>query len=674
MWGRIKEILERILNSRNKEEEKEEDETIPTEETLEFILPDEGGAMVHSDPYLTDNIALEPPIDNIDEIWFNPIFKGEKVGTLGNGIAGNGRIAANTFNGSRDNLVIYDYNGEAIYHSEDLLNPFATSSSPMVDINNRVIACDNKKIIMVGPKDNNYEVLWETPLPKRDSKIKKRGIFTPFSPNIVNKKTIILPTSSGPVYAFNVHDGILIDKIYLGYKKINDNEIEYYSTINSACVNGNRFYVTTKSNLKKNNEEDSGRLYAIDVFPDARNPGDRLKEAWNISFKGSSQASPMFNDDKIYFDSYYTEKSKKKHFIHAVKDMGSHGLDDFIEYPHRTMYSFSKDPRGGFWFEDDCCNKLVHFNDDLTRYENDDNYEINIKKLVGHDIAKKYKPMSCMTICGNEKRPIMIISAINVLHEMYVMAVDLNDDNSRLWKYEIKSKLGQNYAGGQFTILNKSNDDVEQDPLLVFGTYYDGVMAIGKKNNDEGEPVEDIDTVHPDHLEKGDILLMRNKKSKAFGWHCAMYVGDDLFIESRPGSGVRLANFKQASFSFNELYYGYVKDLYRESYDSNKREEIINKAISWAKKQIGKKYQFLQYQKSTANWDPNDKSDRKSDRWYCSELVWAAYMNSTNGKLNLGNKQKKKDTKYEEIWVKDLMKDEENIQQFTPKKEGGTNK
>lgn len=81
-----------------------------------------------------------------------------------------------------------------------------------------------------------------------------------------------------------------------------------------------------------------------------------------------------------------------------------------------------------------------------------------------------------MTICDSSY-PIMIISAVSLLSSTYVIAIDLTDDNSVLWKVKIKSTFGFNYAGGQFTILKK--DTKPCDPRIVFGTYWDGVMAIG---------------------------------------------------------------------------------------------------------------------------------------------------------------------------------------------------
>ncbi|GAG11328.1 unnamed protein product, partial [marine sediment metagenome] len=53
--------------------------------------------MVHSDPQQTDFIDLPVPKNNVDKIWIKNELKSEKGGAKGNGIAGNGTIAACTF-------------------------------------------------------------------------------------------------------------------------------------------------------------------------------------------------------------------------------------------------------------------------------------------------------------------------------------------------------------------------------------------------------------------------------------------------------------------------------------------------------------------------------------------------------------------------------------------------
>ena len=456
---------------------------------MAFILPKWGGAMVHSDPQMTDYINLPIPKNNVEKIWYKNELKGEKAGTMGNGIAGNGKIAANTFNGLKDNLIIYDYDGNHLWTSNHKLNPIATASTPMVDMKNRVIACDNKTILMVGPGNNGYKIIWENDIDYRGEGLFNTGILLPFSPTIVDGKIIILPTNSGPVYAFDAHNGEKLAEMYLGLGEIIRGK-GYFSTQNSACVNGNRVYITTEYTLstKYHRKISLGRLYALDVNHKSKNEDEVLTVAWFYPFIGKSQASPVLIDDTVYFDVYKPGLLGllEKPYIHAITDKGDHYEEKWrIGYPKnsnmpreirgKTWFSFSKDPRGGFWFEDQLGSRLVHFK------EEDGNIieEILIKDLIPGNTFGLYWPLSCMTIC-DQKEPVMLISAISIFHNKYLVAVDLDNDNSVLWKIQIKSRHGLNYAGGQFTILKKNNDPSKN--RILFGTYYDGVMAIGTKD------------------------------------------------------------------------------------------------------------------------------------------------------------------------------------------------
>ena len=437
---------------------------------MAFILPKWGGAMVHSDPQLTDNIDLSVPEGNVEILWHRNELNGEKAGAKGNGIAGNGTIAACTFNGTRDNLVIYDYDGNRIWTSGDMLNAVAVSSTPMVSIDedNKVIACDNQTILMVkvNPDDyNKNEVVWKKKIPYA-----RQGVLVPFSPTIVNDEIIILPTN-GPIYAFDADTGKLLAQKYLGSDEIGGKGC--FSTINSACVNGSKVYIITeyhKSTFRPRIIQNA-RLYAVYINPDAGNKREILTEAWYYPFRGRSQASPLFIDNTIYFDGYIPGLGLlKKPYIYAITDLG----DDYeekwkVQYPHRTWFSFSKDPRGGFWYEDLRGRKLVRFaekNGSIIE-------EIQIKKIIPKGELARYYPMSCMTIC-DKKHPVMLISAISFWPRQYVIAIDLKKDNSIRWWIQIN---GWNYAGGQFTILRKDNDHCKN--RVVFGTYWDGVMAIG---------------------------------------------------------------------------------------------------------------------------------------------------------------------------------------------------
>ncbi|MCJ7572272.1 MAG: hypothetical protein MUO82_10435 [Candidatus Thermoplasmatota archaeon] len=449
--------------------------------------------MVHSDLHQTDNINMGVPENNVGIIWVKEELNGEKTGTLGNGVAGNNEIVVNPYSGERDNLVIYNYEGNRLWSSGDKLNLIAGSQTPLVDIHGRVIICDNRKIMMIGKNDKDkYDILWKTEIPYFEGP----GPLFPWSPTIVKGKTIILPTK-GPVYAFNAETGELLAEKYLGEDK--NNGENYFLTINSTCVNEDKVYLSTVSTKKTN--PPTGRLYALKVDPKSE---EIITEEWYYPFRGISQATPTFIDKTLYFDGQQgLLKIFRKPHIYAVIDKGIDCEEKWIvsdkkrdcylkwkvRYPKffsfpkvkrgMTMFSFSKDPRHGFWYEDWRGRRLVRFSE-----ENGDIVEeILITDLIKKkDITPQYLPMSCMTICYKEK-PVMLISAIIFLYCKYVMAVDLtqeneiNRKNSFLWDVRIESEFGLNYAPGQFTIIKK--DENSANNRIVFSTNWGGVIAIG---------------------------------------------------------------------------------------------------------------------------------------------------------------------------------------------------
>ncbi|VVB60996.1 Uncharacterised protein [uncultured archaeon] len=549
-----------------------------------FILPPQGGGMVHCDPQMSENIRLPVPTTNVGVAWYCHEIGGEKIGSYGNGIAGNGRIAASTFDNpsGEDNLILYDYYGNRIWSSENLLNWKAAASTPMVDIYDRVVACDNKRIILVDASDhNNVHVEWNKPI--------DIGSFfnstLPISPTIVDNKTIVLPILNGPILAFNAQTGDQIAELTLGqnetinpywgipemnwtnydtirynsichsicpfkYNSANhliewnssipfelmpckneifiDNNIVYlvqdnhvtaswlwnhtelanntietgqiytgegfFSSINSICAKGNRIFVTTqykKPGTRPFNDT-IGRLYAIDVNPDATNESDRLRENWSYTFFGVSQASPTLIDDTLYFDGYNNTpiRQNRDPHIYAVYTNGTEKWK--ISYDNITLFSFARDPRGGFWYEDsDQIRSLFGGNtggNKLVRFYEENGTEIkgqaiDMKTILNDSGSYKDKPVlpcSDMTTCGTETNPIMLISANHPLltEGKWVLAIDLSNNNQLIWKVPIYSWSDFNYAGGQYTILNESGHY-----RVLFGTYVGGVMAIGEYPN-----------------------------------------------------------------------------------------------------------------------------------------------------------------------------------------------
>ncbi|MCX6666526.1 MAG: hypothetical protein NT038_10810 [Euryarchaeota archaeon] len=62
----------------------------------DFILPPWGGGIVHQDLSMSENLWLPVPTTNVGTVWYQHKLGGELIGTFGNSISGNGRIAACT--------------------------------------------------------------------------------------------------------------------------------------------------------------------------------------------------------------------------------------------------------------------------------------------------------------------------------------------------------------------------------------------------------------------------------------------------------------------------------------------------------------------------------------------------------------------------------------------------
>lgn len=439
--------------------------------------------MAHSDPSLSDYISLPVPKGNIKILWHRSNLSGEKAGAKGNAIAGNGEIAACTFSGLKDNLVIYDYDGNRLWSSGDLLNIYSFFSAPIVDIYSRVIACDNRVVILVDTfdYDNDSKIVeWVSEIPFG-------GV--PFSPVITDDNTLVIATDKGPVYAYNISDGSLIGWKFLGedeiihpiYRLLNIDDPGFFSTINTPCVKCNRVYISTqyKSPIGIPTLLHHARLYALDIDSDNPNVEERLTEAWHFEFGGPSQASPTLINETIYFDGYRQKPSLFRDIhLFAVTDIGKYWKEEWRQaYPLQTYASFAKDPRGGFWYIDSFGGKLVHFSTSNGSIIE----EIFIDNLVKE--KGKHHPSSVMTICGNDTNPILIVSASSLRllkANSYVIAIDLAANNSLLWKVKLFEgfPLFMDLAFGQYTILMKDNN-----PRVIFGSFRDGVWAIGVEDS-----------------------------------------------------------------------------------------------------------------------------------------------------------------------------------------------
>ncbi|VVB62124.1 Uncharacterised protein [uncultured archaeon] len=170
--------------------------------------------------------------------------------------------------------------------------------------------------------------------------------------------------------------------------------------------------------------------------------------------------------------------------LYAVQDMGTYGrLKWKTAMPTSIDASIAVDPRGdSVWIVDTVLGRLV-------RYSTEDGKlleKINIDKLVGEPGI--HTPSSVITISGTETRPILIVSAMAIPiflpSTCFVLAIDLANHNSLLWKVKVSKGISYNLRIplGQYPILMRDNE-----PRILFaitdgmtpGTTRGGVCAIG---------------------------------------------------------------------------------------------------------------------------------------------------------------------------------------------------
>lgn len=146
----------------------------------------------------------------------------------------------------------------------------------------------------------------------------------------------------------------------------------------------------------------------------------------------------------------------------------------------------------------------------------------------------------------------------------------------------------------------------------------------GIENGDAGSASEPIRA--EDILIPGDILLGRCKLSLVpslnplEGWtHVALYVGDGkIMVASNPVAGVVKTNL--SSWDYPKMTW--VSYLRVVSAD----DEVRQKAADFAVEKRGQPYD--------SNWF-SQQAD--GDSWYCSEFIWAAYLQASGGRIDLAH-------------------------------------
>lgn len=120
--------------------------------------------------------------------------------------------------------------------------------------------------------------------------------------------------------------------------------------------------------------------------------------------------------------------------------------------------------------------------------------------------------------------------------------------------------------------------------------------------------------------------------------HVAMYIGENKFIEANDYSkippplggtiGVQITPLWKYKLWTSYCSFGRVKNI---------SDEQRQAAVDWAMEQLGDDNFQTGY--ATGDWwanpNPKDSTDPHAQQWYCAELPWAAYYNTSQGEINL---------------------------------------
>jgi len=128
----------------------------------------------------------------------------------------------------------------------------------------------------------------------------------------------------------------------------------------------------------------------------------------------------------------------------------------------------------------------------------------------------------------------------------------------------------------------------------------------------------------PPYLELGDLVFF-DSTFRPGRWnvrgldHVAIYLGDNHFVGTMRNTVKQVAEVNITDYSYFFRVLHFVNPLFARVVSATPAQRQA--ATAWALSRIGDLYQI---------WDPEKIADPSAqrvtaNRWYCSELVWAAY-------------------------------------------------
>lgn len=461
-----------------------------TESLRPFELAPTGCSMAHCDVTMSDIVGKPIPAgDDMEVLWRRDSLASEKAGSGGGiGCASNGAIAACSFRGPQDNVVAYDFDGNRLWTSGELLDWTTRAFVPMIATNGDVIAADQYRIIRFDPRG---EVRWMSDTPGG----------TPISSVITESGTIVMATNRGPLSAYDSATGERIATLTV---TLSDNDPGSFETVNTPSVRGNRVYVTLRYQI--DGETDPGnlnRLTAIDIDATNPDPEARMQVAWFYEFIGPSSASPLLIGDTLFFDGDNDlPRRQPAPRVYAVQDLGSAPLELWQrEFDQYIVASAARDPRGGLWVFPsgkrfgtimDFLGRLktdIEGTGNLIRLDQQSGVILDAFRiddlLIGVDPELHFRATSAMTIAEDlNGDPVMLLNVtaypINQLVlwplQTFIIAVDL-ETLSLLWQVELPTPSGVTF-GAQFPILERDGER-----RIVFSTEFGGTWAIGSASH-----------------------------------------------------------------------------------------------------------------------------------------------------------------------------------------------